>query len=97
MSYDRPVIHPDIEGAPMSRVPSWSHKMEFSFLNSNLMAPASQLFTFKPDTFPTMEEHMFGESTQVLLFLAIVGLTVVSTLDLVMQPIKQKQDIDREH
>jgi len=40
---------------------------------------------------------MFGESTQVLLFLAIVGLTVVSTLDLVMQPIKQKQDIDREH
>ena len=40
---------------------------------------------------------MFGESTQILLFLAIVGLTVVSTIDLVMQPIKQEQDIDREH
>ena len=40
---------------------------------------------------------MFGESTQVLLFLTIVGLTVVSTIDLVMQPIKQEQDIDREH
>ena len=81
----------------MSRLPLRSHKMEFSFLNSNLMAPARQLFTFQYDTFPTMEKHMFGEPTQVLLFLAIVGLTVVSTLDLVMQPIKQKQDIDREH
>ena len=40
---------------------------------------------------------MFGEPTQVLLFLAIVGLTVVSTIDLVMQPIKQEQDTDREH
>jgi hypothetical protein len=90
-------IQADISAWPMSRLLSWSHKMEFSFLNSNLMAPASQLFTFKPDTFPTMEEHMFGESTQVLLFLAIVGLTVVSTIDLVMQPIKQEQDIDREH
>ena len=44
-----------------------------------------------------MEEHMFGESTQILLFLAIVGLTVVSTIDLVMQPIKQEQDIDKKH
>jgi hypothetical protein len=44
-----------------------------------------------------MEEHMYGESTQVLLFLAIVGLTVVSTIDLVMQPVKQEQDIDKKH
>jgi hypothetical protein len=44
-----------------------------------------------------MEEHMFGESTQLLLFLAIVGLTVVSTIDLVMQPIKQEKSTDREH
>jgi hypothetical protein len=71
--------------------------MEFSFLNSNLMAPASQLFIFKRNTFPTMEEHMFGEAPQALLFLAIVGLTVVSTIDLVMQPIKQGQDIDKKH
>jgi hypothetical protein len=27
-----------------------SHKMEFSFLNSNLMAPASQLFMLTGDT-----------------------------------------------
>jgi hypothetical protein len=71
--------------------------MEFSFLNSNLIAPASQLFILKCDTFQTMEEHMYGESTQVLLFLAIVGLTVVSTIDLVMQPVKQEQDIDKKH
>jgi hypothetical protein len=44
-----------------------------------------------------MEEHMFGESTQVLLFLAIVSLTVVSTIDLVMQPIKQQKNTDQEH
>jgi len=61
------------------------------------MAPTSQLFIFNCDTFPMTEEHMFGESTQVLLFLAIVGLTVVSTIDLVMQPIKQEQDIDKKH
>jgi hypothetical protein len=72
-------------------------KIEFSFLNGNLMVPASRLFIFSCDTFPAMEEHMFGESTQVLLFLAIVGLTVVSTIDLVMQPIKQEQDIDKKH
>ena len=46
---------------------------------------------------------MFGESTQILLFLAIVGLTVVSTIDLVMQPIKQGKSTkqgkgtDQEH
>jgi hypothetical protein len=61
------------------------------------MASASQLFIFSRDTFPMMEEYMFGESTQVLLFLAIVGLTVVSTIDLVMQPIKQQKNTDREH
>jgi hypothetical protein len=44
-----------------------------------------------------MEEHMLGESTQILLFLAIVGLTVVSTIDLVMQPIKQQKNTDQEH
>jgi hypothetical protein len=44
-----------------------------------------------------MEEHMFGESTQVLLFLAIVGLTVVSAIDLVMQPVKQQKNTDQEH
>jgi hypothetical protein len=40
---------------------------------------------------------MFGESTQALLFLAIVGLTVISTIDLSMQPIKQKKNTDQEH
>ena len=48
-----------------------------------------------------MEELMFGSiqggMTEMLLFLAIVGLTVVSAVDLSMQPIKQEQDIDREH
>ena len=58
--------------------------------------PASQLFIFSCDTFAMMEEHMFGESTQVLLFPAIVGLTVVSTIDLVMQPIKQEKNTDQE-
>jgi hypothetical protein len=59
--------------------------------------PASQLFIFSRDALPMMEEHMFGESTQILLFLAIVGLTVVSTIDLVMQPIKQQKNTDQEH
>jgi hypothetical protein len=40
---------------------------------------------------------MFGESTQILLFLAIVGLSVVSTIDLVMQPVKQETNNDRNH
>jgi hypothetical protein len=85
---DASVTGADIVAAQMSSVPTWPHKIEFSFLNGNLMAPASQLFTFSRGTFPTMEEHMFGESTQALLFLAIVGLTVVSTIDIVMQPKK---------
>jgi hypothetical protein len=44
-----------------------------------------------------MEEPMFGGSTQVLLFLAIVGLTLVSTIDLLMQSIKQEKNTDQEH
>ncbi len=80
-----------------SLTPTWPYKIEFSFLNGNLILPASQLFIFSCDTFPMLEEHMFGESTQLLLFLAIVGLTVVSTIDLVMQPIKQHKNTDREH
>jgi hypothetical protein len=48
-----------------------------------------------------MEEHMLGSiqggMTETLLFLAIVGLTVVSTIDLSMQPIKQEKDIDKRH
>ncbi len=77
--------------------PTCAHKIEFSFLNGNLVVLASQLFIFSSDTFLMMEEHMFGESTQILLFLAIVGLTVVSTIDLVMQPIKQQKSTDKEH
>ena len=61
------------------------------------MVPAGRLVIFSHDTFLMMEEHMFGESTQILLFLAIVGLTVVSTIDLVMQPIKQQKNTDQEH
>jgi hypothetical protein len=74
-----------------------SRKIEFSFLNGNLIVPASLLCILRRDTLPTMEERMFVESTQALLFLAIVGLTVVSTIDLVMQPIKQEKNTDREH
>jgi hypothetical protein len=48
-----------------------------------------------------MEKLMFGSTqggmTEMLLFLAIVGLTVVSAIDLAMQPIKQEQDIDKKH
>ena len=73
-----------------------SDKIEFSFLNGNLIVSASRLVIFSCDTFPMMEEHMRGESTQILLFLAIVGLTVVSTIDLVMQPIKQQKNTDQE-
>jgi hypothetical protein len=61
------------------------------------VVPASRLFMFVCDAIPTMEEHMLGDSTQILLFLAIVGLTMVSTIDLVMQSIKQEKNTDREH
>lgn len=74
-----------------------SHKMEFSFLNGNLVVPASQLFIFDGEISPMTEEYMFGESAQALLFLAIVGLTVVSTIDLIMQPVKQEKNTDRKH
>ena len=48
------------------------------------------------------EEYMFGESsqgcvTEVLLFLAIVCLTVVSTIDLFMHAVKQEKNIDQKH
>jgi hypothetical protein len=61
------------------------------------MVPASQQFILGGDTSsPMMEACMFGESTQVLLFLAIVGLTMLSTIDLVMQPVKQQKNKDQE-
>jgi hypothetical protein len=41
-----------------------SHKIEFRFLNGNLIAPASQLFIFSRDTFLTKEAPMFGNSIQ---------------------------------
>ena len=44
-----------------------------------------------------MEEYMFGESTQILLFLAIVSLTLVSTIDLFMQAIKQEKNTDKKY
>jgi hypothetical protein len=59
--------------------------------------PASRLYILGRNTFPMMEEHMFGESTQILLFLAIAGLTVVSTIDLIMQPVKQQKSTDQDH
>ncbi len=47
-----------------------------------------------------MEEDMFGSIqggvTEALLFLAIVGLTVVSTIDLSMQPVKQEKTPDKK-
>ena len=61
------------------------------------MVPANEPFIFSYDAFTIMEEPMFGGSTQVLLFLAIVGLTLVSTIDLLMQSIKQEKNTDQEH
>jgi hypothetical protein len=45
---------------------------------------------------------MFGESsqgsmTEALLFVAIVGLTLVSTIDLFVWAIKQEKNTDQEH
>jgi hypothetical protein len=45
---------------------------------------------------------MFGELSQssvmeVLLFLAIVSLTLVSTIDLFMQAIKQEKNTDKKY
>lgn len=45
---------------------------------------------------------MFGELSQssvmeVLLFLAIVSLTLVSTIDLLMQAIKQEKNTDKKY
>jgi hypothetical protein len=47
LSCDSPVTHADIQATQMGSVPTWSHKMEFSFLNSYLIASASQLFMFE--------------------------------------------------
>jgi hypothetical protein len=60
-------------------------------------APESELLIFDRDAFPVMEVHMLGESTQALLFLAIVGLALVSTVDLLMQPVKQEIKNDKKH
>jgi hypothetical protein len=35
--------------------------------------------------------------TEALLFLAIVGLTLVSTIDFAMQPLKQEKNTDQKH
>lgn len=83
--------------SPHHYVRSRPDKIEFSFLNGYLMVPASRRFIFGCDTFPMLEDHMFGESTQLLLFLAIVGLTVVSTIDLAMQPVKQQKNTEQDH
>jgi hypothetical protein len=85
---------PKIEGYTPA-LAARSDKIEFNFLNSNLIGADTRAITFNHDTFPMMEKHMFGESTQILLFLAIVGLTLVSTIDLVMQPIKQERNTDQ--
>jgi hypothetical protein len=62
----------------------------------------SQLLIYGDKAFRMMEEYMFGESsqgsvTEVLLFLAIVCLTLVSTIDLFMRAVKQEKNIDQKH
>ena len=42
-------------------------------------------------------ESSQGSMTEALLFLAIVGLALISTIDLFMQTIKQEKNTDREH
>jgi hypothetical protein len=79
-----------------------SHKTEFSFLNGNLIVPASQRLISHWKFFRMVEEKMFGELSQssvmeVLLFLAIVSLTLVSTIDLFMQAIKQEKNTDKKY
>jgi hypothetical protein len=48
------------------------------------------------------EERMFVEfiskhDAETLVVVAIVGLTLISTIDLFLQSIKQEKKIDREH
>ena len=43
---------------------STSHKIEFIFLNGNLVPLASRHLIFSHETFPFMEERMFGGSAQ---------------------------------
>jgi hypothetical protein len=66
------------------------------------MVPAGHQLILSCETFQMMEEHMFGESsqgsmTEALLFVAIVGLTLVSTIDLFVWAIKQEKNTDQEH
>jgi hypothetical protein len=41
-----------------------ANKIEFSFLNGNLVAPVSQLPIFEHDTFPMVEAYMFDNPAQ---------------------------------
>jgi hypothetical protein len=64
--------------------------------------PASQRLISHWKFFRMVEEKMFGELSQssvmeVLLFLAIVSHTLVSTFELFMQAVKQKKNIDKEY
>jgi hypothetical protein len=56
---NRPFVHADMRVTQIC-----SHKIEFSFLNANLMVPASPLSIFNYDTFPMVEALMFGNSSQ---------------------------------
>jgi hypothetical protein len=44
--------------------PIHSRKIEFRFLNWNLMVSTVQLFIFSSDIFPMIEGYMFGKSVQ---------------------------------
>ena len=82
--------------------PASSHKTEFSFLNGILIVPACQRLISHCEIFRMVEEKMFGESSQssvmeVLLFLAIVSLTLVSTIDLFMQTVKQENNTHKKY
>jgi hypothetical protein len=95
-------IEANLELCGFRRYPACSHKIEFSRVNGNLMVSASPLPIFNWDSFREMEEQMFVESaqgsmTEVLLFMAIIGLTLVSTIDLLLHTIKQEKKADREH
>jgi len=65
------------------------------------MVSARPLPIFDCDTFRKMEAEMFIESIQgsiieALLFLAIVGLTLLSTIDFMLHSIKQEKKADHE-
>lgn len=50
--------------AALENQPTYSRKIEFRFLNWNLMVPTVQLFIFNFDTFPMIEGIMLGNSIQ---------------------------------